>query len=122
MLSENYLHGKTKKNPSIRLKLDRIEQQYISIYLFIYSNLILYYWFYWIHCFVLFQARRQLQAGGWVSDQESLGSLPRTQGGALTPGGSAPSTGLPLAPGDRGSCSADSGVRGNWKNSRKANL
>lgn len=69
--------------------------------------------------YLFLQARRQLQAGGWVSDQDSLGSLPRQSGGALTPGGSAsggllgPTTmGLALAPGDRGSCSADSGVRG----------
>ncbi|CAG9824872.1 unnamed protein product [Phaedon cochleariae] len=64
------------------------------------------------------EARRQLASSGCLSDQESLASLPRCHaGGALTPssGGllgtpSAHALGQ-LPAGDRGSCSADSGVR-----------
>ncbi|XP_048521585.1 kazrin isoform X3 [Dendroctonus ponderosae] len=62
----------------------------------------------------LAEARRQLAAGGCLSDQESLASLPRhsINGGALTPGSGGLLSGhLGLLPGDRGSCSADSGVR-----------
>ncbi|XP_060519601.1 kazrin isoform X2 [Cylas formicarius] len=63
----------------------------------------------------LAEARRQLAAGGCLSDQESLASLPRHSvngGGALTPGSGGLLSGhLGLLPGDRGSCSADSGVR-----------
>ncbi|XP_066255561.1 kazrin isoform X1 [Euwallacea similis] len=62
----------------------------------------------------LTEARRQLAAGGCLSDQESLASLPRhsINGGALTPGSGGLLSGhLGLLPGDRGSCSADSGVR-----------
>lgn len=54
--------------------------------------------------FVISQARRQLQAAGCLSEGESVASLgigpPMMLGGP---------TGLI---GDRGSCSADSGVRG----------
>jgi hypothetical protein len=62
------------------------------------------------------QARRQLASSGCLSDQESLASLPRhsINGGALTPGSGGLLSGhhgLGLLPGDRGSCSADSGVR-----------
>lgn len=74
------------------------------------------------------QARRQLIANGCLSDQESLPSLPRhsINGGSLTPGSggllssggllqhggsSLTGFGTSLAAGDRGSCSADSGVR-----------
>ncbi|XP_063925804.1 kazrin isoform X3 [Zophobas morio] len=61
-------------------------------------------------------ARRQLASSGCLSDQESLASLPRhsINGGALTPGSGGLLSGhhgLGLLPGDRGSCSADSGVR-----------
>lgn len=59
----------------------------------------------------MLQARRQLSAAGCLSDQESLASVSVTRGvngGGLTP--TAPSLGP--AAGDRGSCSADSGVRG----------
>ncbi|KAK9716745.1 SAM domain (Sterile alpha motif) [Popillia japonica] len=61
-------------------------------------------------------ARRQLASSGCLSDQESVTSMPRhsLNGGAVTPGsGGFPATthGLGLMPGDRGSCSADSGVR-----------
>ncbi|GJQ77205.1 hypothetical protein Trydic_g14876 [Trypoxylus dichotomus] len=61
-------------------------------------------------------ARRQLASSGCLSDQESVTSIPRhsLNGGAVTPGsGGFPTTthGLGLLPGDRGSCSADSGVR-----------
>ncbi|XP_030755835.1 kazrin isoform X2 [Sitophilus oryzae] len=62
----------------------------------------------------LAEARRQLAAGGCLSDQESLASLPRhsMNGGALTPSSGGLLSGhLGLLPGDRGSCSADSGVR-----------
>lgn len=64
----------------------------------------------------MFQARRQLASSGCLSDQESLASLPRhsINGGALTPGSGGLLSGhhgLGLLPGDRGSCSADSGVR-----------
>ncbi|KAF7266129.1 hypothetical protein GWI33_020501 [Rhynchophorus ferrugineus] len=62
----------------------------------------------------LAEARRQLAAGGCLSDQESLASLPRhsINGGALTPNSGGLLSGhLGLLPGDRGSCSADSGVR-----------
>ncbi|XP_049859909.1 kazrin isoform X1 [Schistocerca gregaria] len=49
--------------------------------------------------------------GGCLSDQESLASMSlsasRANGGLATP-----TAGLGLLPGDRGSCSADSGVRG----------
>ncbi|XP_049957761.1 kazrin [Schistocerca serialis cubense] len=66
----------------------------------------------------LLEARRQLAAvggsgggGGCLSDQESLASMSlsasRANGGLATP-----TAGLGLLPGDRGSCSADSGVRG----------
>ncbi|XP_018567349.1 kazrin isoform X2 [Anoplophora glabripennis] len=62
------------------------------------------------------EARRQLASSGCLSDQESLASLPRhsINGGALTPGSGGLLSGhhgLGLLPGDRGSCSADSGVR-----------
>ncbi|XP_018333583.1 kazrin isoform X3 [Agrilus planipennis] len=62
------------------------------------------------------EARRQLASSGCVSDQESLVSLPRhsANGGAVTPGSGGILSGhqsLGLLPGDRGSCSADSGVR-----------
>ncbi|XP_028135852.1 kazrin isoform X5 [Diabrotica virgifera virgifera] len=62
------------------------------------------------------QARRQLASSGCLSDQESLASLPRhnINGGALTPGSGGLLSGhhgLGQLPGDRGSCSADSGVR-----------
>ncbi|XP_022917491.1 kazrin isoform X2 [Onthophagus taurus] len=79
------------------------------------------------------QARRQLASSGCLSDQESVASMPRHSlnggggggGGAVTPGsGGYPTSaaagthvglgglaGLGLLPGDRGSCSADSGVR-----------
>ncbi|XP_049819963.1 kazrin isoform X2 [Aethina tumida] len=64
------------------------------------------------------EARRQLASSGCLSDQESLASLPRhsMNGGALTPGSGGLLSGhhgLGLLPGDRGSCSADSGVRVN---------
>ncbi|XP_050310354.1 kazrin isoform X2 [Anthonomus grandis grandis] len=62
----------------------------------------------------LAEARRQLAGGGCLSDQESLASLPRhsINGGALTPSSGGLLSGhLGLLPGDRGSCSADSGVR-----------
>ncbi|KAL1502057.1 hypothetical protein ABEB36_007260 [Hypothenemus hampei] len=63
----------------------------------------------------LAEARRQLMAAGGacLSDQESLASLPRhsLNGGALTP--SSGGLHLGVLPGDRGSCSADSGVRVN---------
>ncbi len=58
-----------------------------------------------------FQARRQLSAAGYLSDQESIHSVSlgnRPSNGRITP-----STGNAMANvGDRGSCSADSGVRG----------
>ncbi|KAG5899795.1 hypothetical protein JTB14_006128 [Gonioctena quinquepunctata] len=62
------------------------------------------------------EARRQLATSGCLSDQESLASLPRhsINGGALTPGSGGLLSGhhgLGQLPGDRGSCSADSGVR-----------
>ncbi|KAK9891343.1 hypothetical protein WA026_014583 [Henosepilachna vigintioctopunctata] len=62
------------------------------------------------------EARRQLASSGCLSDQESLASLPRhgINGGALTPGSGGLLSGhhgLGLISGDRGSCSADSGVR-----------
>ncbi|CAH1105563.1 unnamed protein product [Psylliodes chrysocephalus] len=62
------------------------------------------------------EARRQLASSGCLSDQESLASLPRhnINGGALTPGSGGLLSGhhgLGQLPGDRGSCSADSGVR-----------
>ncbi|XP_044736056.1 kazrin isoform X2 [Chrysoperla carnea] len=65
------------------------------------------------------EARRQLAASGCLSDQESLPSLPRhsINGGSLTPGSggllSSGQHGLGFGSlaGDRGSCSADSGVR-----------
>ncbi|XP_045464854.1 kazrin isoform X2 [Harmonia axyridis] len=62
------------------------------------------------------EARRQLASSGCLSDQESLASLPRhgINGGALTPGSGGLISGhhgLGLISGDRGSCSADSGVR-----------
>ncbi|RZB38753.1 SAM 1, DUF3584 and/or AAA 27 domain containing protein, partial [Asbolus verrucosus] len=61
-------------------------------------------------------ARRHLAWSGCLSDQESLASLPRhsINGGALTPGSGGLLSGhhgLGLLSGDRGSCSADSGVR-----------
>uniref|UniRef100_A0A1B6DCS0 SAM domain-containing protein n=1 Tax=Clastoptera arizonana TaxID=38151 RepID=A0A1B6DCS0_9HEMI len=60
----------------------------------------------------LMEARRQLSAAGCLSDQESLASVSvcrGVNGGGATPTASSGST---LLPGDRGSCSADSGVRG----------
>ncbi|KAK5639902.1 hypothetical protein RI129_010713 [Pyrocoelia pectoralis] len=62
------------------------------------------------------EARRQLTSGTCVSDQESLISISRHtgNGGALTPGSGGILSGhhgLGLLAGDRGSCSADSGVR-----------
>ncbi|CAG9856723.1 unnamed protein product [Phyllotreta striolata] len=62
------------------------------------------------------EARRLLASSGCLSDQESLASLPRhnINGGALTPGSGGLLSGhhgLGQLPGDRGSCSADSGVR-----------
>ncbi|KAL3285426.1 hypothetical protein HHI36_019528 [Cryptolaemus montrouzieri] len=62
------------------------------------------------------EARRQLTSSGCLSDQESLASLPRhgINGGALTPGSGGLLSGhhgLGLISADRGSCSADSGVR-----------
>ena len=83
---------------------------------------------------IVFQARRQLAGqgggGGCLSDQESLASMSisvsRVNGSSC--GLTTPTCGLPghpgllpghhgynslgLLPGDRGSCSADSGVRG----------
>lgn len=65
--------------------------------------------------FLLKKARRQLSGGGCMSDQESLASLPR---GPVTPpaslmGGSSVGHGGGASGGcERGSCSADSGVRG----------
>ncbi|XP_031356312.1 kazrin isoform X2 [Photinus pyralis] len=62
------------------------------------------------------EARRQLTSGTCISDQESLISISRHtgNGGALTPGSGGILSGhhgLGLLAGDRGSCSADSGVR-----------
>lgn len=60
---------------------------------------------------LLFQARRQLSAAGYLSDQESIHSVSlgtRPSNGRITP-----NTGSGMVTvGDRGSCSADSGVRG----------
>ncbi|KAJ8938990.1 hypothetical protein NQ318_015555 [Aromia moschata] len=53
------------------------------------------------------EARRQLASGGCLSDQESGGGGGGGGGGGLLSG----HHGLGLLPGDRGSCSADSGVR-----------
>lgn len=57
------------------------------------------------------QARRQLSTAGYLSDQESIHSVSlgtRPANGRVTP-----NTGSGLVTvGDRGSCSADSGVRG----------
>ncbi|KAF5292859.1 hypothetical protein FQR65_LT11111 [Abscondita terminalis] len=61
------------------------------------------------------EARRQLVSNSCMSDQESLISISRHgNGGALTPGSGGLLSGhhgLGLLAGDRGSCSADSGVR-----------
>lgn len=65
----------------------------------------------------VFQARRQA-SGTCLSDQESLASMSISRINGST-GGMTPTSGPPvplslggLLPGDRGSCSADSGVRG----------
>lgn len=61
------------------------------------------------------EARRQIVSNSCMSDQESLISISRHgNGGALTPGSGGLLSGhhgLGLLAGDRGSCSADSGVR-----------
>nr|XP_018904283.1 PREDICTED: kazrin-like isoform X1 [Bemisia tabaci] len=62
---------------------------------------------------LLLEARRQLSAAGCLSDQESLASVSLCGGAsAKTVNGMSTNVCLVPAAGDRGSCSADSGVRG----------